>query len=131
MPWVKGQSGNPGGGKKNSWKARLQRAIIKEGENIGETPFEHAAKLFYTNRDACIGMLNFFIPKLRTVDAKLVGESPFKLFISLPEPKVKQIDSQVIPVLTTDKQPVNAEESNKNMSNSLPNLTQSQGNTHL
>ena len=93
MPFVKGQSGNPGGGKKNSWKAQLQRAIIKEGENIGETPFEHAAKLFFTSRDACIGMMNFFIPKLRTIEAKLDAESPFRLIIALPEPK--QLDKQI------------------------------------
>ncbi len=90
MTWTKGQSGNPKGRNKSQWKAELEKAIKEYGEEVGETPFKRLAKLFYTSRDAAINMANFFIPKLRTVEAKIDGDSPFRLIIALPPAQGKE-----------------------------------------
>ena len=119
MPFKKGQSGNPGGRKKLSWKDELEKAIIEYGKNIDKTPFQRIAEIFFTkDSKAAVGIANFFIPKLKTVEARIDGDGPFRLIIALPEPKPKQIEqaespsNPLIKTITSEQiEPVKAGES--------------------
>jgi hypothetical protein len=93
MKWQKGQSGNPGGRKKLQWKEELEKAILAEGQIRNTTPYKRAAELYYDEKEACIGILNFYIAKLKNIEAKIDGNF-LRLNINLP-PLLQQEPTQI------------------------------------
>ena len=78
-----------------SWRIELARALSKIGKERHTNPMERVAELFYADDSACLGILRFMLPQLKSVEAKVDQEEPFRLIIDLsPESEDKEDDTK-------------------------------------
>jgi hypothetical protein len=86
MKWQKGQSGNPGGRKKNDARERLEKALKKEAEARGIDFLEHIAKTAFEDTVMAKEVLKKLIPDLKAVEGRLSLKSEgFRLVIERPD----------------------------------------------
>ena len=66
-----------------NWRGELMAALEDEGKRQGLSPMERVAKAFFSDDDCMKNILKHMLPQLKSVDAKVEQESPFKLIIDM------------------------------------------------
>lgn len=92
MSWKKGQSGNPSGRHRSSWRTDFDAALAADTKKHRQSIFEHAIAEARTDNTLLAAILRKCLPDMKSIEAKIDGVQPIQLMIAVPGRTVLPVD---------------------------------------
>jgi hypothetical protein len=87
--WKKGVSGNPNGRPPNPIRTQLDKALKDVEKRHKKSIIEHALHEAYKDNTLLAAILRKLLPDLKSVEAKVSQDAPFRLIIDMTPVKPK------------------------------------------